>query len=193
MPSVRSRILEMILRMHAHKRNLQKMGKFRDYLETARFVIKHAAGSRTFKVPAWLFPDIEYTLSNDKRAVLFYPSLMKSSSCDQGKDNKTSSKQERRLIIYFHGGGYFNNILTEHWHFIRRLVKATNCAVMVYDYLLSPENTYREVFVDLYRFYRPFVEGTGYFQGHESFDRIFLQVIQPEQVLLWPLPCIYPA
>lgn len=43
-------------------------------------------------------------------------------------------------IFYLHGGGYAFNIVSLHWHFIKKLIRKTGASVTVPIYPLSPEN-----------------------------------------------------
>lgn len=57
-------------------------------------------------------------------------------------------------ILYFHGGAYVAEATKQHWDFIERLVKDTQCTVIFPDYPLTPKYNYKDVFgmvVPLYR------------------------------------------
>ena len=57
------------------------------------------------------------------------------------------------LILYFHGGAYMGNIIKEHWSVIEQLICKTNATIIIPDYPLAPEATYKETYVfaeDLY-------------------------------------------
>jgi acetyl esterase/lipase len=59
-----------------------------------------------------------------------------------------------RRIVYIHGGSYVNTIAKQHWTFITKLAERLGAGVIVPDYLLAPEHTWRESFpgmVDLAR------------------------------------------
>ena len=43
-------------------------------------------------------------------------------------------------IFYLHGGGYAFNIVSLHWHFIKKLIRRTGASVTVPIYPLAPEN-----------------------------------------------------
>lgn len=161
MPSIRAHILDFILRIHNHKRNLKKLGELKKNPDrVADFTLKKLAKNRGFKIPEWMFWDISHSVIANGRAAFF------SSESPQGLSHRyKAGKAGKKVIFYLHGGGYFNGMLPEHWHFIRRLVKSTNCSVLVYDYLLTPENTYRDVFMDLYKFY------CEYFEKNHKFEK----------------------
>lgn len=57
-------------------------------------------------------------------------------------------------ILYFHGGAYVAEATKQHWDFIERMVKDTQCTVIFPDYPLTPKYNYKDVFgmvVPLYR------------------------------------------
>jgi acetyl esterase/lipase len=59
-----------------------------------------------------------------------------------------------RRIMYTHGGSYVNTLAKQHWTLIATLAERLAAAVIVPDYLLAPEHTWRESFprmVDLAR------------------------------------------
>jgi acetyl esterase/lipase len=50
------------------------------------------------------------------------------------------------VILYFHGGAYMGNICKEHWIFIEKLISKTNAEIVIPDYPLAPEGTYKETY-----------------------------------------------
>lgn len=50
------------------------------------------------------------------------------------------------LILYLHGGAYVNNILSFHWNLVGELAQKTKATVVVPDYPLAPQDSYKEVF-----------------------------------------------
>ena len=50
------------------------------------------------------------------------------------------------VILYFHGGAYMGNICKEHWTFIEKLISKTNATIVIPDYPLAPEATYKETY-----------------------------------------------
>jgi acetyl esterase/lipase len=57
------------------------------------------------------------------------------------------------IIYYFHGGAYMGNISKEHWSVIEQLIYKTNATVIIPDYPLAPEATFKETYAfveDLY-------------------------------------------
>lgn len=65
------------------------------------------------------------------------------------KDNKT-----KKSILYLHGGGYVLNIMKPHWDFFEAFINETNCTIIVPDYPLAPELTYKDSFKFIDELYR---------------------------------------
>ncbi len=55
---------------------------------------------------------------------------------------------KKQVILYLHGGGYVANLSLVHWDFIQEIIQKTNSILVVPDYPLSPDFTYK----DLYEF-----------------------------------------
>jgi acetyl esterase/lipase len=53
---------------------------------------------------------------------------------------------KKQVILYLHGGGYVANLSLIHWDFIQEIVEKTNSIMIVPDYPLSPDFTYKELF-----------------------------------------------
>lgn len=51
------------------------------------------------------------------------------------------------IILYFHGGAYMFNISIMHWHLIEKLIRKTSAAIVVPDYPLTPEASYKETYI----------------------------------------------
>lgn len=102
------------------------------------------------------------------------------------------------VILYLHGGAYMGNILRLHWDFVGQLVKRTGAIMVVPDYPLAPEATYREVYGfvgDLYaRLATEYPSGRIVFMGDSAGGGLamgFAQQLrdekkrQPEQLILF--------
>lgn len=50
------------------------------------------------------------------------------------------------IILYLHGGAYMGNITKQHWDFIGQLISKTNATIIIPDYPLAPQATYRETY-----------------------------------------------
>ncbi len=67
---------------------------------------------------------------------------------------KAGHSDAGRRIVYTHGGSYVNTIVKQHWALIAKLAERLAATVIVPDYLLAPEHSWRESFdgmVDLAR------------------------------------------
>jgi acetyl esterase/lipase len=58
------------------------------------------------------------------------------------------------VILYLHGGAYMANISKQHWSLIAKLIKKTGATVVVPDYPLAPEATYKETYSYIAELYR---------------------------------------
>ena len=65
------------------------------------------------------------------------------------------------VIFYIHGGGYIHNITGFHWSLIQELAGRTGAAVVVPDYPLAPEATYKEVYDYIEAAYSGLCAGTS--------------------------------
>ena len=52
----------------------------------------------------------------------------------------------KHIILYLHGGAYLLNITKEHWSFVEKLVRFTKSTIVIPDYPLAPEGTYKEAY-----------------------------------------------
>jgi len=59
-----------------------------------------------------------------------------------------------KYVLFLHGGAYINNVFRQHWLFAARIIRETNCTVVVPDYPLAPACTYREAYVMLEAVYK---------------------------------------
>lgn len=50
------------------------------------------------------------------------------------------------IILYFHGGAYMSSLIKEHWRLIERLISKTGATIIVPDYPLAPEASFKETF-----------------------------------------------
>ncbi|WP_173205001.1 alpha/beta hydrolase [Sphingopyxis sp. BSNA05] len=72
------------------------------------------------------------------------------------KENGTSLH-----IFYLHGGGYAFNIVSLHWHFIKKLIRKTGASVTVPIYPLSPENKWDRSYAMVMEAFRQAVSRHG--------------------------------
>lgn len=119
MMSFRARLLYFLVRISGMKNRLLKPGRDR------KFVARdHARGPAA--PGRWLRKhcDIERCEINGRPLYWLAP-----------KTDATSLH-----IFYLHGGGYAFNIMSLHWHFIKKLIRKTGASVTVPIYPLAPEN-----------------------------------------------------
>lgn len=58
----------------------------------------------------------------------------------------TKNKEPRANILYFHGGAYYANLTKQHWDFVNLLLKNTSARIIIPDYPLAPQFSYKEVY-----------------------------------------------
>lgn len=67
----------------------------------------------------------------------------------------TGKKQgDSKVLLYLHGGAFISGITKMHWSFSRKLASSLRCRVIMPEYPLAPENSYRETtgfILELYR------------------------------------------
>ncbi|MEJ5258483.1 MAG: alpha/beta hydrolase [Fervidobacterium sp.] len=61
-------------------------------------------------------------------------------------------------ILFLHGGAYVGNVTKQHWDLVGELVDKLNALVVVPDYPLAPENTWRETYEFVDRLYEVMLE-----------------------------------
>ncbi|MGQ9856730.1 MAG: alpha/beta hydrolase [Fervidobacterium sp.] len=54
--------------------------------------------------------------------------------------------EPRTVVLFLHGGVYVGNVSKQHWDLVGKLVDELNALVVVPDYPLAPENTWRETY-----------------------------------------------
>lgn len=119
MISLRARFLFFIIRISGLKNYLLKPGNAEKYV--AR---DHARGPAS--PVRWLRKHCDIEKSEINGQPLYH----------LGPKKNGSSLH----IFYLHGGGYAFNIVSLHWHFIKKLIRKTGASVTVPIYPLSPEN-----------------------------------------------------
>ena len=118
MISLRARLLFFLVRISGLKNYLLKPGRAEKFIGR-----DHARGHAP--PVRWLRKhcDIEKTGINDQPLYRLNP--------------RTNSASLH--IFYLHGGGYTFNIMSLHWHFIKKLIRKTGASVTVPIYPLAPE------------------------------------------------------
>jgi len=62
-----------------------------------------------------------------------------------------------KLVLYIHGGAYVNNTSKYHWDFVHKLIKEMKCTVVLPDYFLAPENTYKDSYELVEKVYKKLI------------------------------------
>ncbi|MGC9797269.1 alpha/beta hydrolase [Fervidobacterium riparium] len=62
------------------------------------------------------------------------------------------------VVLFLHGGEYVGNVSKQHWDLVGELVDKLNALVVVPDYPLAPENTWRETYEFVDRLYEVMLE-----------------------------------
>ncbi|MCF8358215.1 MAG: alpha/beta hydrolase [Prolixibacteraceae bacterium] len=53
---------------------------------------------------------------------------------------------DNTAILFLHGGAYYANISKMHWLLVEKITNSTNSTLIVPDYPLAPESTYKETY-----------------------------------------------
>lgn len=70
-------------------------------------------------------------------------------------------RSNQNVILYFHGGGYIEGMVKEQWKTIAKIAALTGSKVVIPDYPLAPENTYKDVFSMISATYEKVLESTS--------------------------------
>jgi len=70
----------------------------------------------------------------------------------------TKDYQSDTLIVFLHGGAYVANITRMHWNLIENLVEKTKATLIVPDYPLAPESTWKSAYEFMDKLYSFLVE-----------------------------------
>jgi len=103
-----------------------------------------------------------------------------------------------QVILYLHGGGYVHNMVVLHWDIIEKLLAKTNQTVIVPDYPMAPDYTYKDTFAFLDHVYQsvviPATKGNLTFMGDSAGGGLCLAyaeklrnekaAIQPQKIIL---------
>ena len=123
MPSLKSRIIKIALRLQGRKKTVRRV---QELIESGR-------AERL----------------DDKPSKKVYDKHRVSTREVKGRTVWTIAPKERaaeKHILYLHGGGYVNGFSKFHWRFIANLVGELNCTVVAPDYPLTPEYRVGDVF-----------------------------------------------
>lgn len=138
MPSLKSRIIKIILRLQGRKRRgrrvqeLIESGKAErvDDKPLKKLYEKHSVSTRKFCGRA------VWTIAPKENA-------------------------SEKYIYYLHGGAYVNGFSKYHWRFISNLVSELRCTVVAPDYPLTPEYQVEDVFAMVFPLYEELLAAAG--------------------------------
>lgn len=125
--SVKSRLVERVIKKRGTKRYIADPEKFKDYLRQ-----KHLDNSKPYEMPEEIRK--EYGFVQQYRHGMDCYVLTR----NKGRVNKQ--------ILYLHGGGYFNQPLREHWKFLHQLAGQLDVTITVPVYPKAPQHRYEEAF-----------------------------------------------
>lgn len=63
-----------------------------------------------------------------------------------------------KKVLYLHGGSYVHTFVKQHWDFLGDLIEKTGASVVVPDYPLAPNHTFKESFLLVEPLYRSLVK-----------------------------------
>src|SRR5215204_1447488 len=137
MPSLKSRIIKIIVRLQGRKK---LVGRAQELVE----------GGKGEKL-------------NDNPSRKLYEKHRISTREFKGRTVRTVAPKESaggRYILYLHGG-YINGFSKYHWRFISNLVSELQCTVIAPDYPLTPERQVHDVFEMVFPLYQEILAAAG--------------------------------
>jgi acetyl esterase/lipase len=66
-----------------------------------------------------------------------------------------------KVVLYIHGGGYISNIIKQQWDLIEVLINKTNSTIIIPDYKLAPDATYKETYEFILNVYNQILKKTN--------------------------------
>jgi acetyl esterase/lipase len=136
MPSIQSRVVEILVRLLRWKRESNRM---RQRVES---------GQTTYTEPTRRQRRKYEVTQRDFRGHAVWTIAP--------KQNPT-----RKQIIYLHGGGFVNSFASQHWNFMCRLIDALGCTVIAPNYPHAPEYYVHDVFDFLLPLYDEIASAAG--------------------------------
>ena len=136
MPSIQSRVVEILVRLLRWKRASNQM---RQRVES---------GQRTYTEPTRRHRRKYEVTKRDFRGHLVWTIAPKQNG-------------RREHVIYLHGGGYVNSFASQQWNFMTRLIDALGCSVTAPNYPHAPEFYVHDVFDFLLPLYDEVVRREG--------------------------------
>lgn len=138
MPSLKSRIIKVVLRL---KRMKKRVARAQELIESGR-----------------------RERLDDKPSGRIYEKHCVSTREFKGRTVWTITPKEsasEKYILYLHGGGYVNGFSALHWQFMSNLVSALGCTVIAPDYPLTPEHQVEDVFDMVFPLYQELLVAAG--------------------------------
>ena len=121
MPSLQSRVVEILVRLLRWKRESNRMQQ------------RVESGRRTSTEPTRRQRRKYHVTHRDFRGHAVWTIAPK-------------QKASRKQIIYLHGGGFVNSFASQQWNFMCRLIDALGCTVVAPNYPHAPEYYVHDVF-----------------------------------------------
>ena len=75
--------------------------------------------------------------------------------------SKNNLKENSKYIFYLHGGAYVMEATYKHWQFLEDIVDSTGMTLILPDYPLAPQNTYKDVFNMIVPLYKNIIKKYG--------------------------------
>lgn len=75
--------------------------------------------------------------------------------------SKENDDLSNKYIFYLHGGAYVMEATYKHWQFLEDIVDQTGMTLILPDYPLAPQNTYKDVFEMIVPLYKEVIQEYG--------------------------------
>ena len=138
MPSLKSRIIKIVLRLQGRKRRVRR----------AQELIESGKSERVDEKPSKRLYEKHRVSTREFGGRTVWTVAPKG---DPGE----------KQILYLHGGGYVNGFSRYHWRFISNLVSDLRCTVIAPDYPLTPERQVGDVFEMVFPLYEELLAAAG--------------------------------
>ena len=136
MPSIQSKVINVLLRLLRTKRTVNRM---RERIES---------GEQTYSEPSPRLHRKHHISKHERNGHLVWTIAPKENA--SGKH-----------VIYLHGGAYVNSFAPQHWTLMSTLVQALNCTVTAPNYPHAPEHYVHDVFALLLPLYNELAAVAG--------------------------------
>jgi len=136
MPSIQSKVTNVLLRLMRMKRTVNRM---RQRVES---------GDRTYSEPS-------------KRLHRKYQIAKRTINSHLVWTVAPKQNASEKHVIYLHGGAYVNSFAPQHWDFMSKLVDMLRCTVTAPNYPHAPEHNVNDVFALMLPLYNELAAGAG--------------------------------